>query len=537
MSFVTALAIGSFIVLQSLFSASLTGSFSTFMTAWIHPYPDLCFAIAIAALGTAAGKQTIAVRIASVLVLLSLLLQTAATLVPAFLERKFELADIREAPGLYHLLLHDQQLWQHALAIGGVTLAILGSLLLLIHCIKNLTASAASAQVLCRWLLAMQALVFASVIAGSVSTSGKSLWQPSALASLVGKLVDEVAHQCNPELLDSVAEQRLLAASTRLAAASGVGMLAGADVHLMFVESYGRVCVRQPQLAQRMASLYAEFDRDLRAKNYTVKTAMCFPEVTGGGSFLTHAQMYASVPVPDRFMFDRVIASTLEPLPKRFQASGYHTVEILPAMHRHWPMGAMFYGFDEALTQQELDYHGLLYHWGQMPDQYALHQLLTKVVRKAKTPLFTSFVSVTSHAPFRMIPHYLADWQIDANSFNGPPRIEHPVTWLNMLHDQIALTAYSDSIEYSLRTIVGFACQLERPSLVILLGDHQPPIAAAMDPPDHTKDVPIHVFANRPELLTPLRELGFVDGFSVPDSMTAFSTVEIAPMLLRALGR
>lgn len=83
----------------------------------------------------------------------------------------------------------------------------------------------------------------------------------------------------------------------------------------------------------------------------------------------------------------------------------------------------------------------------------------------------------------------------------------------------------------------GFACQLERPSLVILLGDHQPPIAAAMDPPDHTKDVPIHVFANRPELLTPLRELGFVDGFSVPDSMTAFSTVEIAPMLLRALGR
>jgi hypothetical protein len=392
-------------------------------------------------------------------------------------------------------------------------------------------------QLLHRFTLAAGLAVLLGVLNASLQAERK-LWVPSSLGALVRECGREFAHWCHPEVLDAAVEQKLIAADRRLnAEPADLAGLGGADVHLMFVESYGRLTQRHPALAERMRPVYAELERELQAKGFHLQSTTCFPEVSGGGSWLTHAQLYSGVPVPDRFTFDRVVASTLRPLPKRFQTAGYRTIEVLPAMHRHWNEGSIFYGFDEALTQQELDYRGTTYHWGKMPDQYALHQLLTKHVLPAKQKLFTSFVSVTSHAPFRLIPPYVADWQIDAKTFVGPARIEHQVTWLNMLQDPVALTAYGDAIEYSLRTMCGFACRLTRPSLVIVLGDHQPPIAATVQPPDNSKDVLMHVWTNQPELLKPLQGFGFVDGFWVPQDKPAFSTVEIAPGILHAYGR
>lgn len=206
-------------------------------------------------------------------------------------------------------------------------------------------------------------------------------------------------------------------------------------------------------------------------------------------------------------------------------------------MPRHWPEGQAFYGFDGAMTQLELGYTGTVYHWGRMPDQFALHQLLERVVLPAQQPLFTLFVSVTSHVPFRMVPPYIADWRIDASTFQGPPRVVHPVSWLDVPQGPKLLPAYTDTLEYSLRTAVGFVGRLTRPSIVFVLGDHQPPIATAGPTPDPSFDVPLHVLANRPELLAPLRSLGFVDGFDLPEGITSFDTATFAPMFLGLYAR
>ena len=79
--------------------------------------------------------------------------------------------------------------------------------------------------------------------------------------------------------------------------------------------------------------------------------------------------------------------------------------------------------------------------------------------------------------------------------------------------------------------------RLQRPSVVILLGDHQPPISRLVVPPDTTRDVPIHVFSNRPALLAPLLEQGFVQGTAIPRDMAAFPLAGLAPRLLRAWAR
>jgi hypothetical protein len=137
---------------------------------------------------------------------------------------------------------------------------------------------------------------------------------------------------------------------------------------------------------------------------------------------------------------------------------------------------------------------------------------------------------------WQMVPPFISDWNIDANTFAGPAQEEHPC-WVFDPKDPALVDAYGDCLEYALRSAVGFVCRLPRPSLVFLLGDHQPPIAGSVQPPDHTRDVPIHVFSNRRELLDPCRTIGFVPGCEVPESVRPFALAEFAPALLKLYSK
>ena len=90
---------------------------------------------------------------------------------------------------------------------------------------------------------------------------------------------------------------------------------------------------------------------------------------------------------------------------------------------------------------------------------------------------------------------------------------------------------------YALECAFGFVQQLQRPSLVFVVGDHQPPIARSAQPADPTKDVPIHVLTNRPELLARLDELGFAAGLQLPEACRSFPMADLAPALLRLYSK
>lgn len=76
-------------------------------------------------------------------------------------------------------------------------------------------------------------------------------------------------------------------------------------------------------------------------------------------------------------------------------------------------------------------------------------------------------------------------------------------------------------------------CRLKRPSLVLLLGDHQPPMRGQ----DASFEVPLHVVSNRPELLARWHELGLVDGDRPLAATTSMPLFELAPALLRLYQR
>jgi hypothetical protein len=364
------------------------------------------------------------------------------------------------------------------------------------------------------------------------------VWGVSWLARLADN-VGRTAHKW----IDREGFERQLHKSIEIAAARldkaprDLTKLEGADVHFVFVESYGRLATRHAELGPPLRSLWPSLERDLTAAGFHTRSSTCYPAISGGASWLAHAQLFSGMHVSDDHLWELLLRSSLVPIPKRFAEAGYHTVEVMPAMDRHFPEGEQFYGYAESVTRLEMPYDGTCYPMSGMPDQFALHHLLERFVKPATKPLLTTFVSCSSHAPFSPVPPYIEDWRIEADTFKRPPQADYNLGIFSLPNNPVALQAYRDAIEYSLRAVVGFTCRLTRPSLVIALGDHQPPIAASISVPDRSKDVPIHVFANRAELLEPFRAMGFVEGFDVPADMVAFDAADFADMLFRGFAK
>jgi hypothetical protein len=109
------------------------------------------------------------------------------------------------------------------------------------------------------------------------------------------------------------------------------------------------------------------------------------------------------------------------------------------------------------------------------------------------------------------LPH-LIDWSKvgDGSVFDSMPA-QGPspaVVWRNPSRVR---AAYAHSIEYSLNTLISFVQTYHDNNLVlILLGDHQPPVIVAREGASH--DVPITIIAHDPAVMSRISGWGWQDG-------------------------
>lgn len=498
---------------------------------------DLLLLLAAVVCGAAAGWPRITAAVATGVLLLLIVFRGAVIVMPLVRELEFEFGNLVELPGLWHFMTHDLSPAMLAWKITLSAAEFAAATAVLFWAWLRVARTASTAR--CAFVMAgcLQGIVVLGLACASVESG--SLWNPVMSSRFLTKAWTALRIAIDPEIVHAPIRRRLAeAADTMERVPRDLARLGGADVHFLIVESYGRVAHRHPDLAPRLRELWAELSPRLQAAGFRVATSACHPSIRGGASWLAHAQLFSGARIDSQAAWQLMLGSTCRALPRCFAEAGYRTVEVSPAMDRHWPEGKAFYGFTDEVTQLELGYTGTVYHWGLMPDQFALHHLLENYVRPATKPLFTSFVSVTSHVPFRSVPPYVEDWQVDGKTFVAPPHAEHDVPWSGIAPPEVVLPAYRDTIVYSLRAAVGFVCRLERPSLVVVLGDHQPPFCSSLTPPETSFDVPIHVFSNRPELLLPVTAVGgFVEGFEVPVDKVAFDTTLFAPAFLQAYAK
>jgi hypothetical protein len=317
--------------------------------------------------------------------------------------------------------------------------------------------------------------------------------------------------------------------------ASDFSRVQGADVFLVFLESYGATSWERPEYVAGLANARARFMRALDLSGRQVVSAYAESPTFGGSSWLAHVSLLSGTEVRDGDTNMRMMAQTgRTTLLTAFKRQGYRTVALMPGLRTPWPEG-QFYGFDAIYGWSDLDYKGPTFGWWDMTDQYVLAKLDAEDVSTSpRAPLFVFFPTVSTHAPFLPVPPYQPDWarMLDRRPYPQDILLEawgHPPDWLNLG------PGYVKALSYTYDTLGGYLLWRPRRDFVmVIVGDHQPPAVVTGD--GASWDVPVHVIASRPALLDRLTARhGFRAGLE--PAGPAVSRIDgLMPVLLDAFG-
>ena len=290
---------------------------------------------------------------------------------------------------------------------------------------------------------------------------------------------------------------------------SGLG---GADVFLVFVESYGAVAFDNPDFAAALAPARAGFRDAIAGSNRQVVSAFVGSPTFGGSSWLAHVSLLTGVEVRNEDTNVRIMSQRRDTMVTAFARAGYRTVAAMPGNSHPWPEGA-FYGFDDIYDRARLDYRGPRFGWWPVPDQFTLARLdALEIVQDRRRPVFAVVPTISTHAPFGPTAPYQPEWPRMLTT--KPYDADEMTRALGTTPDLLDMgPSYVNALSYTYQSLGGYLrLRGDRDFVVIVLGDHQP--AAAVSGEGARWDVPVHVIASRPLVLERLRARGFVDGLT-----------------------
>ena len=314
---------------------------------------------------------------------------------------------------------------------------------------------------------------------------------------------------------------------------SNLSEVDGADVFVIFLESYGTVSWDRPEFAAELDDARMRLTSDIAETGRGVVSARVESTTFGGESWLAHISLLSGTEVRDPGTNKRLMGQERDTLVKAFGRRGYRTVAVMPGLQRTWPQGA-FYGFEEIYDLARLDYRGPPFGWWDLNDQFALARIdALEVAAQPRRPVFVFFPTVTTHAPFVPTPPYQPDW---ARVLTPSPydRADLDRAWSDY-PDWLNLgPSYVKALGYAYQTVGGYLrLRAERDLVLVLVGDHQPP--ALVSGEGASWDVPVHIVTSRSSVLDRLRRHQFVDGLT-PSSSTVARMDTLLPILLDAFG-
>jgi hypothetical protein len=314
---------------------------------------------------------------------------------------------------------------------------------------------------------------------------------------------------------------------------SSLAGVRGADVFLVFVESYGAVAYDNPAFARQLAPRRAALAADAAATGRGVVSAFVTSPTFGGSSWLAHVSLLTGVEVRNEDTNVRLMAQARDTLVTTFGRGGYRTVAALPGTSHPWPEGA-FYRFDEIYNQARLAYRGPRFGWWPVPDQFTLAKIdALEVAKSPRPPLFVVMPTISTHAPFGPTAPYQPDWSRMLD--DAPYEAGALASALAEKPDLLNMgPSYVNAIGYTYASLGGYLRRrAERDVVMIVIGDHQP--AAAVSGEGAPWDVPVHVITSRPAVLQRLLTHGFRAGLN-PDRATLGPMHTLLPVLLDAFG-
>jgi hypothetical protein len=501
-------AVSTMLAVVALNALLVVGDFIEARSALIPTQVSLELVAVLVLLSVAASRGArlpdLMLWLLGLMLLAVLLLRFADMLVPWYFGREFSLAvDLKFLPVLidmvYHALTSTQFVLLACVMLGMVAFAVVALRLALGAVWRGLVLRQAAPFVLGLTTVALGWV--AAVEAGSA---------PRPVAAKAVNVVQRSVH----EFLNVKALRREIAARMDAAAAArpvpaDLAKLGGRNVLLVFAESYGAVTLTDPAMAQVLDPVRAEFAAAVWARGYHVASGFLESPVTGGGSWLAHATMTTGIKVDGQLPYDALLLSRVPPLAGMFHAAGYRTVAATPRINQPWPE-ARFFGFETVYDGPGFGYLGPRYTWETMPDQFVLEAIHRRELAGQRQPVFVQYVLSSSHAPFDDVPPLIDDWTKigDGRVYNDLGSSLYPLkTGLVFEH----VEGYVAATRYVLQSLQGYLTErLADDSLVIIVGDHQPPLTVAAATRD--KAVVVHVLSRDPALVAPFLARGFTSG-------------------------
>jgi hypothetical protein len=468
---------------------------------------------------------------------LIVVLKSAEILVRATLARPLDpVADLRLAPSVVHLLtgaLGDFWGW---LALAGGLIGLIAAFALSALAVRRLQL-ALDRRAIRRAVLAFAGALASLWIVERALPERFASWRPvSAHASetLLGQWRRSAEMRADLQIFESQARQDAFREMPRERLLAG---LAGIDVLLMFVESYGRSALELPRYASTILPTLDAFGRALDDAGLAGASGYLTSPTVGGQSWLAHGAFESGVWVSSQRLYDLLVADRdLLTLTRAFARAGHRTVAVKPAITMPWPEGPLL-GFQQVYAAKDLGYGGKPYNWVTMPDQYTLFAL-ERLERQARAkPLFAEVSLISSHAPWTPIAPVLDDWDAigDGTTFSRWADIGDPpeVVWRDpeRVREQYAL-----AIDYVLNLLASYAQRfVDERTLLIVVGDHQP--APIVTGEGASRDVSMHVISGDPALIEPFLAWGFSPGMR-PDASAPVRRMDaFRDFFLRAFSR
>lgn len=311
--------------------------------------------------------------------------------------------------------------------------------------------------------------------------------------------------------------------------------LAGKDVMLTFVESYGRNAVEAPNLAPGVDPVLDAGTAKLKAAGFTSRSGWLTSPTFGGGSWLAHSTTMSGLWINNQGRYRNLTASNRLTLPNLFRSAGWDTVSVMPGATRAWPEGN-FYGFNRIWDSRNLGYNGPRFSWAPMPDQYTLKQFNQVEYNKAgRKPLFVEMPLVSSHTPWAPLPEFM-DWdQVGDGSVYNAIVAKQPTKTQIWKASSTVRNQYGKSIQYTITTLTDWIAKYGNDNLVmVFLGDHQPSPVVTGDNASH--DVPITIVAKDPAVIDRIAGWGWTDGIKPAANAPVWPMNAFRDKFLTAMG-
>ena len=302
------------------------------------------------------------------------------------------------------------------------------------------------------------------------------------------------------------------AAQDRSSSSPPLQGLGGRDVVLAFIESYGASALDDPRYEPVVGPRVEAMDRALSERGLSVVSGRLVAPSQGGMSWLGHASILSGLWLDSQLRYDLLLASSRTTLVDDFEAAGYRTAALMPAITLAWPEGERF-GYEEIFAHADIDYAGPPLNWVTMPDQFTW-SFFENSIRDSSDPrpLFAELGLISSHAPWTPILEVLDDWDSigDGAVFRRWDGAGETPESLWRDGDRVR-EHYALSVGYAVDAMAGWAARyVDDDILLIAMGDHQP--APLITGEDADRSVPVHVIASDPALLEPFLEWGFTPG-------------------------